>query len=359
MSTEPNTDFFEKHKQILVNDLNIITAPILQLNTDSLQRLVEHFFQQISIFKTNPLQVQLFASNIHQTQLIPLALHLVSFGSTPAGNTVTNNDINIPREKYEQIARGRLIPYLEFLQKISAVIERIRALEKKATCTPIPCGPTSTKDSFEPVLSTTTTNTHTNALTNYTEILGLMEKVQIDILKDVDKLFPDIDVKNMIRCLTWIVQPRENADELVIAPYATCIPETDFHVMYYNIQRSVVSRTLKVVVDNFLCEIPFEVQVPENLDALTVVIIALPIIDKNLEQPVQGIKIMLYQDPLFEVSRGTIHTSTALPVEKLPNSTNETSTNLPCTKIEYMDVEQRSIQGEIPQVLRKNDMVMG
>ncbi len=57
---------------------------------------------------------------------------------------------------------------------------------------------------------------------------------------------------------------------------------------------NAATKTLNVVVDNFLCEIPFEVQVPRYQKFINVVIFALPKIDKTQEQPVQGVKLVLY-----------------------------------------------------------------
>lgn len=229
--------------------------------------------------------------------LEPLALHLVSFGSSPAANTVTNADINEPSEKFSARARRHVLQFAEGLRGLIALIEPVRSLEKATVPRP---------DAEQ--LALAADEIDCGGILNWGKCLGALEKMQIDTLIQLDTYFP-VDVKKMVRCLTWITEAREGADDYVIAPYLTCVPDTDFHAMYYMIARANGARVLKVVVDNFLCEIPFEVQIPMHLEAMTVVIIAIPMIDKSQEQPVQGVKVMLYSDPIVELSRA----SAALP----------------------------------------------
>jgi len=247
--------------------------------------------------------------------LVALALHLVSFGNNPANNTVSN-DIEAPKTFFEKVARTTVIPFVAPLQPWAIILDCVRDLIAK-----------------QPLIPTTTasnqTLTSTSNSVNLQDALRVLEQFQIGQLTLLDKHFK---VSDMVRCITWIVELRE-AEEYVIAPFTTCIPDTNFHVMYYTIFSSTNTRTLKVVVDNFLVEIPFEVQVPANLDALTVVIIAIPTIDKTVEpNQVQGVKIMLYADPLFELQNPNVVPTDPLPTTTLspnfvPPSTIATTTN--------------------------------
>lgn len=270
--------------------------------------------------------------------LVPLALHVVSFVSLPVEGTITGNDINIPREKFEAVL-PKLMDYLGLLQILAILIGAVRVIEKDQPQVPL----TNVSDS--PQIDSGKQNI------NFTELLEKLEKIQVNELKKIDKMFP-VDAKNMVRCLTWIVEIN-GSDEEVIAPYATCIPDQDFHVMYYNIFRPVQNRNriLKVVVENFLCEIPFEVIIPENLMALTVVIIAIPIFDQTQEQPVQGVKIMLYSDPYFEITAvglpmNTDESHPTVVGSTIPTNTAEIlptvigSTTIPSNPVSKMNSDQ-------------------
>lgn len=160
-----------------------------------------------------------------------------------------------------------------------------------------------------------------------------ISKIQTDILKICDTCFP---IEENIRCLTWLTEKLETENALekdkehIIPPFATCIPKKDFHVMYYNVQSSDRQKILKVVVGQYLCEIPLEITVPNNYESMCVVIIALPVIDKETtSENIKGVKVILYQDFMFDIphnylrnSSNTLAPSTTLGFFNELNSTS-------------------------------------
>lgn len=106
--------------------------------------------------------------------------------------------------------------------------------------------------------------------------LETLECFQVNQLIAFDKLFPPV---NCIRCITWISEALPGGAEKVIAPFLTCVPANNFHVMYYTVFNSANRRTIKVVVDNYLVDIPFELVIPPPLTSMTVVMLVNVILD--------------------------------------------------------------------------------
>lgn len=144
------------------------------------------------------------------------------------------------------------------------------------------------------------------------EALAKWEQQQADLLTKCDKVAnqtvyhdpcpEQFENSNKIRCLTWIVKSRENGDEYVIGPYFTNIVNKKMHCMNYLIWRAdnLASRTLKVVVADFLCEIPFSIQVPKEQEYLNVVILAIPKVTRQKSSngdnlSVDGFKLVIYE----------------------------------------------------------------
>jgi hypothetical protein len=138
-----------------------------------------------------------------------------------------------------------------------------------------------------------------NAVT-YGEAVHVLEIKQINTLRDIDRAIGVSPQDTTVRCLTWIVTIKAGEPEQVFAPCFTCVQaDGRMHFMLYNdIGISQIGRAvLKLVVGNFLCEIPYEVQKPPHLISMAVLVIAEPVVSRDQstnEIEIAGVKVCLY-----------------------------------------------------------------
>lgn len=158
---------------------------------------------------------------LDENSIVPLsalALHLVSFGS----NTINySHDVNAPKLFFETGPKKITNPVSTILQPLAIIIDLLRVLKNNQS---------------EPGHSTLD-------LLDLHNGLSILEEFQIDNLKKLDKSFVNY-LPTMLRCITWLVEIQDTK-EVVIAPFLTCIPDNNFHVMYYTIFPSNNNRILK------------------------------------------------------------------------------------------------------------------
>lgn len=126
-----------------------------------------------------------------------------------------------------------------------------------------------------------------------TTTAAALERGQIDRLTSLDRVYA---VGPTIRCITWIVETRDGADA-VVPPFLTCVPSHTHHVMYYTVFRSNNRRIIKLVVDNYLVEIPFEITIPPGRDSITVLMIVQPISGTS---GVDGVRLIVCRDTALD-----------------------------------------------------------
>jgi len=124
---------------------------------------------------------------------------------------------------------------------------------------------------------------------------------------------------------------------VIIAPFLTCIPKPDYHVMMYNVFRPNAipqeKRTLMVVVGNFLAEIPFDVQIPDTIECACVGILVIPMFtppnpnanpgEDTDHSSLMGVSVLIFlghQLSLhFKIKNNSISSSRTGPQKKPPS----------------------------------------
>ena len=130
------------------------------------------------------------------------------------------------------------------------------------------------------------------------ELLTILQKNQIQALQTIDSKVGTIP-PNSIRCLTWI-NSCVNGQEFVFPPIATTVrPDAKLHFMLYEdhgFSEGCHEALLKVVVENYLIEIPYEVRKPENQAAMFLLVVAEPLVvtDEPGKKTVSGVNVMLF-----------------------------------------------------------------
>lgn len=130
------------------------------------------------------------------------------------------------------------------------------------------------------------------------ELLPILEKKQIQVLKAIDGLVGTIP-PDAIRCLTWIISD-VNGQEFVFPPFATTVRrDGKLHFMLYNdigFSEGCHKALLKVVVENYLVEVPYEVRKPKNQAAMSLLVVAEPLLraDEHGKKTVSGVIVALF-----------------------------------------------------------------
>jgi len=210
-----------------------------------------------------------------QESLELLYYYKLNFKTASVGTeTLTNSDFQRVSEMIKELQRRNYNPLKE-LQALSLAIEYLQCI----------------KD-----MSPNHINIQ-NALSN-------LEQRQVNLLVQFDSLVVELKTfsaqskTEQPECVTWTTTkiPHDSSEEseYVQPPFATCVLN-EYHIMMYNILRSQSESeiTLKVVVEDYLHDIPLNVQIRDNLECVVVTVVVIPEIVQN---QVTGAKVLLFMD---------------------------------------------------------------